>query len=534
MSHRRSPAGYLLTHSVDNSADRAPNAPAFALGGEGQALTYAELARRTNTLANALRAHGVKRHDRVGILMNKSLELPVALYGTLKAGAAYVPLDPQAPPARLRAMVTDCGIRHIVTQPSKRQAIEHLIATDVTLDCLYGIPVDTVRDVASLDWKDIDTGFPARSPDIPALEDDLAYIIYTSGSTGTPKGIMHAHRSGLAYARLTSDLYDLRPEDRVSDHPPLHSDMSTLEYLGAPLAGACTVIIPEEYTKLPASLTKLVQDEAITVWYSVVSALIQMSTRGVMDQRDLSALRWVHFCGEPMPAKSLRTLMAMLPNAQFSNVYGPAEVNQCTYYNVPAPPASDAEPVPIGKVWSNTEALVLDEHDQEVSNGDNGELVVRSATMMRGYWNRPDLNARVFYTREVLPGYTEAFYRTGDLVKQNASGDYLFLGRLDRQIKTRGHRVELDEVEAAMNARVEIEESAAFPVPDEEIGNRIEAAIVLSPAHHIAESELMLHLKRTLPRYAVPTSINVLEAFPRTPTGKIDRPALRQRALDKD
>ena len=522
---------FLLSQSVDRSADRNPDSLAFKFA--QQTLSYSDLVRQANCLAETLIEQGVKRHDRVGIFMHKCIQLPVCIYGTMKTGAAYVPLDPDAPRSRLDSMIADCGIRHILTEPSKHAVIAELCADGSAFECVIGLSAADELPIRCIEWADVFNLSGAQSPRVRVLEDDLAYIMYTSGSTGTPKGIMHTHRSGLAYAKLSSATYGLRPADRMANHAPLHSDMSTFEFLGGPFAGASVILIPEEYTKLPASLSKLVQDEALTVWYSVVSALIQMSTRGAMEQRELECLRWVLFCGEPMPAKSLRRLMELLPKARFSNSYGPAEVNQCTYYHVPQAPQDDEESVPIGRVWDITEGLVLGDDDGEVATGDIGELIIRSATMMRGYWNRPDLNARAFYRRQVLPEYVEVFYRTGDLVRLRDDGEYLFLGRKDRQIKTRGHRVELDEVEAALTSRDDVEEAAAFPVPDLEIGNRIEAAVVLAPQAQVEPVELIAHLRARLPPYAVPHSLQVLDAFPRTPTGKIDRPKLRDKAMRK-
>ena len=204
---------------------------------------------------------GVKRHDRVGIYLHKCLELPIALYGILKTGAAYVPLDPEAPPARLRAMVDDCGIRHIVSQPSKVKQVDDLVRAGATIEFVVGQPTRNEGPLVSVPWADVFALGGTTAPDVKILQEDLAYVIYTSGSTGTPKGIMHCHRSGLAYAKLSASTYGLRPDDRMSNHPPLHSDMSTFEFLAGPYVGASTILIPEDYTKLPASLTQLVADE---------------------------------------------------------------------------------------------------------------------------------------------------------------------------------------------------------------------------------------------------------------------------------
>ena len=523
---------YLLPHGIDQSAERDPHAIAFRFRGED--LTYQELCRRSNCLAEALVRCNVGRGDRIGIYMHKCLELPVAIFGAMKAGGAYVPLDPQAPPARLRAIIDDCGIRHLVTQASKRDVMGALFASSSPLEHVIGIEIEHPQCISSMTWDAVFDSPGMSAPNTRTMENDLAYVMYTSGSTGTPKGIMHTHRSGLAFAKLASKTYGIHPGDRLSNHPPLHSDMSTFDFFAGPLAGATTVMIPEDYTKLPASLSQLVAEERLSIWYSVASALVQLSTRGVLEARDLSALRWVLFCGEPMPAKNLRLLMEALPSARFSNVYGPAEVNQCTYYHVPHPPEDDAQSIPIGREWDNTEGLILDEHDRPVADGQVGELVIRSATMMHGYWNRPQLNHDAFYRCELFTGFERTFYRCGDLVRRRADGELEFLGRKDRQIKTRGHRVELDEVEAALTSHPLVLEAAAFALPDPEIGNKIAVAVIIEADSTLPRSTLQAYLRERLPSYAVPQTIEVLASLPYTPTGKIDRRALQLRATQAD
>jgi acyl-coenzyme A synthetase/AMP-(fatty) acid ligase len=307
--------------------------------------------------------------------------------------------------------------------------------------------------------------------------------------------------------------------------------MSTFEFFSGPLKGACTILIPEEYTKLPASLSNLIADEHLTIWYSVPFALIQLLLRGAMETRDLSALRWILFGGEPFPVGYLRELMIRLPNARFSNVYGPAEVNQCAFYHVPKPPEKGEDSVPIGQIWAISEGLVIDQHDQPVDPGTTGELLIRSPTMMQGYWNREDLNQRAFYYHTPFAEYRETFYRTGDLVQLTENGNYKYLGRKDRQIKTRGYRVELDEIETALSSHKQIEEAAAFPLPDSEGSTLISAGVTLKDNQKVTESELMKYLKTRLPWYAVPRKIDIVKAFPRTSSGKIDRRALQHQAV---
>ena len=527
---------YLLSHILDRSAEQFPDHEAFRC--EGQALTYAELSRRANGLAHWLIEQGVQRGDRVGIYLSKSLETAIAVYGIWRAGAAYVPLDPHAPIARTAQAINHCGIRHLVTQKSRRSRLPDLLQASAgehrsPLQYVVGLPDDmTLAEVRGhCDWAALPES--DTPPTIQVMEQDLAYIMYTSGSTGTPKGIMHTHRSGLNYARMAAHTYDLHHGDRLGNHSPLHFDMSTLDYFSGPLVGATTVIIPAAYTKMPASLSQLVQDQALTIWYSVPFALIQLLLRGVLAERDLSSLRWVLFGGEPYPAKYMYALMQHLPQARFSNVYGPAEINQCSYYHVP-PLAADApvpeEVAPIGQIWPNAEELVVDEADQPVTPGTIGELLVRTPTMMTGYWQQPELNERVFYRCSVAH-QRAVFYRTGDLVQQRPDGNYQFIGRKDRQIKTRGYRIELDEVEAALVELPQVEAAAAYAVPYEAGSHQIEAAVIPKPDVTLAEADLKRQLGERLPAYAIPQKIAIAATFPRTSSGKIDRRTLQLQAM---
>ncbi|MEM8933933.1 MAG: AMP-binding protein, partial [Acidobacteriota bacterium] len=402
---------YLLSHLVERAAEREAERDAYRVPGRG--IRYAELARRAHRLAHALRADGVRRGDRVGIFMPRDLDSAVAVHGILAAGAVFVPIDPHAPAGALRRLTDDCELRHLISHPQQARTLQRLaedgatgLRTIVGLDGDRGVAVAEALGVAVRSWNDLDAYPDGARPDLRVMEDDLAYLMYSSGSTGRPKGIVHTHRSGLAYARLSAATYAVVPEDRIGNHSPLHFDMSTFGYLTSPLVGATTLLIPEAYTKLAASLSQLIEKEQLTIWYSVPLALIQLATRGVLDERDLSSLRWVLFGGEPFARQHLHALMARWPNARFSNVYGPAEVNQCTYYHVP-PPAEDAdlsEPVPIGTIWDDTEGLILDDDDRPIEDDTPGELVIRSPTRMRGYWGRPDLDARAFYRRSAVGG----------------------------------------------------------------------------------------------------------------------------------
>lgn len=526
---------FLLHHIVHHAAGQWPDKIAFRF--DEQTITYAELFTRTNQLARMLIDQGVRRGDRVGIFLHKSMESAIAIYGIMQAGAAYVPLNPAMPPARLKFVIENCGIRHLISEPRKRPVLS-AVAMECNLRSITGM--DGSADVAparAIPWSEVDAMPGATPPAVPGLtEHDLAYIMYTSGSTGTPKGLMHTHHSGLSYARASAELYDVRPDDILSNHSPLHFDMSTFDYFSGPLHGATTIIIPEEYKMLPASMSALIEEERMTIWYSVTTALVELLLRGALDQRDLSALRWVLFGGEPFPPKHLKALMEKLPHARFGNVYGPAEVNQCTYFHVPPLPNQyDERYVPIGKVWDIADWLIVDDNDNPVAPGTVGELLICAPTRMQGYWKQPDLTEKGFLRQRPYPGspYERIFYRTGDLVRLDDDDQLEFHGRKDRQTKIRGHRVELDEIEAAISLHAAVAEVAVFALPDETGSRRLEAAVVLSDGIPATTGDLRQHTAARLPGYAVPSRFIIYDHFPRTGSGKIDRQTLQAKALAK-
>jgi non-ribosomal peptide synthetase component F len=269
---------FLLPQAIVRAAEHFPDREAIRFS--DNSLTYAELVVQANSLAQVLRDQGVGRGDRVGIYMNKGVESAVAVYGIMQAGAAYVPLDPFAPVSRLNFVIRDCNIHCLVTKLAKLSELRQMIEAQIGLECLVGLPTQESLPVRCLSWDDALSRSNESFSGTNVIEQDLAYILYTSGSTGDPKGIMHTHRSGLSFAEWAATTCGLHHEDRLSNHAPLHFDLSTLDFFAGALAAAATVVIPEAVTKFPANLSKLIQDERISVWYSVPFALIQLLLRG--------------------------------------------------------------------------------------------------------------------------------------------------------------------------------------------------------------------------------------------------------------
>jgi L-proline---[L-prolyl-carrier protein] ligase len=514
----------LIPHYLAHQAGSRPDA--MALECLSETLSYGELSSKVNRFANCLKSLGVERGDRVGIHMDKCIAAIIALHGIMQAGAVYVPLDPMAPPDRVAAMIEDCGINVLVSGESKRGNLLKIAPCLTNPLTVVGVDGGEHDPYKSVGWQKIFEDYSEVAPEIKLVETDLAYIIHTSGSTGKPKGIMHTHYSSLSYSRWAVSEYKLGENDRLGNHSPLHFDLSIFDFIAGLIAGACTVIIPDEYTRFPASYSQLIQDSKITVLFTVPFALIQLSLRGILEQRNLSRLRLIIFAGEPMAIKYLRELQQQLPDVCFDNMYGPAEVNGVSHYGVPVLTPSE-EAIPIGPISQIAEARVVDENLSVVAPGEPGELLVRTPTMMVGYWHRPDLNKKAFYYVGSHDHTTEQrFYRTGDLVREDKGGTLWFLGRRDRQVKVRGYRVELDEIEAVLVAHPGVEEAAAYVIKTVEGVSEIQTAVIFGEP--LETTEILMYLKQKLPNYALPTSINALENFPRTATGKVDKLALSQ------
>ena len=510
-----------LTDIVKNSAEKYPENLAYKDG--NGTLSFSELESRSSQLASQLQQLDVRPGDRVGIYLPRCLESVIAVYGIMKSGAVFVPLDPMAPATRSAFLIKDCGIQVLVTANSQRRKLSRILDQESGIETIIGVDHDP--GISFVPWASVNqTDITGFKPPVLAPE-DLAYIMYTSGSTGDPKGIMHTHRSGLNYAKLSCKLYGLSHLDRVASHAPLHFDISTFSYFTAPLAGAATIIIPEAYTKVPVSLSALLEQEKISIWYSVPLALTQLLSNGLLEHRDLSSIRWVLFGGEVFPPKYLKALMELWPQARFCNVYGPAEINQCTYYHIDSPPESDRQ-IPLGKVWFDASYKILNHDDEEVGTGEPGELVVQTKSMMKGYWNNPELTEQSLYQEEDQEGNSRVYYRTGDLVTRDKQGNLTFQGRNDRQIKIRGYRVELDEIEAVLARHDQVKEAATFLLEKDPTELAIGAAVILAANTAIDDTALIAYCKGLLPSYAIPQRIEILTEFPRTSSGKVKRSEL--------
>ena len=518
--------GYLIQSSIEYFAKATPKHPALSY--QGEEMSYRELDNRSNQLAHALLANGAKPQDRVAIYLHKSLELGVAIYGILKAGCVFVPIDPFVPEKRLAFILDDCGIQHTICSDALLSNLEQALANtagDIPM-CIYG-PCNPQVSIKQTPWSET-AKFRTGLPDLSIIDQDLAYIMYTSGSTGVPKGMMHSHLGSNTYARWGANHVSLSASDRVASHAPLHFDLSIFDFFSTARSGATVILVPEAVTRMPASWTKTIESEKISVVFTVPFTLISMLEQGAMDQRDLSSLRWILYGGEPFPPKILRRLMLKLSKVKFSNIYGPAESPSCTCFDISIPAENSSEPIPIGAISRNSSGIIVDELDRDCENGEAGELCIRSSSLTLGYWNRPDLNEKAYLMRSTHGPFPQVFFRTGDRVIRRADGNLDFVGRVDRMVKIRGQRVELDEVELVLAGHESVVEAAAFTVPDETSSQSIFAAVSAKPGIEIDETILRDFARSQLPNYAVPLNISVRTALPHNSSGKIDRKLLRE------
>lgn len=528
---------FLLPHLLVNSALRYPARE--AVWADGRSLSYAELDRLTDQVAASLQSLGVQRGDRVGLYVHKSAASVIGVFGIMKAGAAYVPLDPGAPVKRLAYITRDCGVTVMLTSCAKSASLaefleegsplRQVVLMDEPAEDTMGVP----QGIVSLPWSAVLSRETAGFALPPAIETDLAYILYTSGSTGVPKGVMISHRTILTFIDWACEEFRLTPEDRVTSHAPLHFDLSTFDLYAAIKAGAAIVPVPEHLSALPVQLAEFLANEKITITYLVPSILSFMASYGKLSAHDFSALRVILFAGEVFPIKYLRKLAAAIPHAACFNLYGPTETNVCTYYRVQpqdlAPERS--QPVPIGQACANMEVFALDDAGNLVTEpGCEGELWARGSCVAQGYWGDREKTAASFVQNPANTLYSDIAYRTGDIVTMAQDRkNWLYIGRRDHMIKSRGYRIELGEIESAFHQHDHVKEAAVIAVPDDILGSRIRAFVVLTDGGTVSAKDLEIFCGQRVPKYMVPERIEFCDSLPKTSSGKTDRPALLSR-----
>jgi amino acid adenylation domain-containing protein len=492
-------AGLCVHEAFERRVKERPELAASRF--EGRQLSYDELNRRANRLARHLHRLGVGRESVVGVLLDRGLDLPVALLGILKAGAGYLPLDVQHPASRLAYLVTDAGCEVVVTAGPPYEGLP---------DDVLPVRLDDPSVGAALD------ALPGDNPGYPVHPDNLAYLLYTSGTTGRPKGTLVQHRSVVNLAEYCRQAYRLAPPDRILQFANPSFDVSVFDFFAAWCNGV-TLVQGSRLTLLdPRALTALVRDEKVTVMD------IPPAVARLLDPSDLPDLRAAHIGGEALAGELADRFQA--PHREVRNTYGPTEVTVTSTDHLCLPGLGESRP-PIGRPIANLTAHVVDERGRPVRVGEPGELLMGGVGVARGYHGRPALTAERFVPDPYGPPGAR-LYRTGDLVRRGTDGDLEFLDRIDTQLKVNGHRVEPGEIEAALRRHPAVREAVVDLTGAGE--DRTLVAFLVAPEAAPTTEEVRARLRGELPSYMIPARTVVVDRLPLTANGKVDRRKLRE------
>jgi amino acid adenylation domain-containing protein len=501
-------ASYPRDASVDQLFEQQAtnNSTRPAISFEGTMVTYGELNRRADQVAQMLIKRGVRSGDFVGVCLDRSPALIAALIGILKAGAAFVPFDAKYPAARLQYMFEDAGVRLLVTSANQKS-----IAPASVQIALIEEASDEKLDDSSERKR------PLVSPD------SLAYIMYTSGSTGNPKGVTVPHRAIIRLVK-NNDFASFSPEEVFLQFAPISFDASTLEIWGPLLNGGALAVYPPNFESLDQFEEVLAREKISTLWLSsgLFNTVADKKTGALRNVRQLLV------GGDIVSASHVRRVYDANPNITIINGYGPTENTTFTCCCTIPRDISPERSIPIGRPIRNTQVYILDENLQPMPVGIPGELYCGGDGLSHGYWNKPDLTARAFVAHPFFAG--ARLYRTGDRVRLLSDGNLEFLGRLDSQIKIRGFRIELGEIEAALRGVAGVEDAAACVDSTAADAKRLLAFVAAQPGHTLVPASIHEQIKNSLPEHACPSRIFVVEKLPLGPNGKVDRKALLQLA----
>lgn len=522
----------LAHETLQFSAEKFYDAIAVKIG--NSSLTYGELDNISNQVSNLLIQFGITKGDCIGIYIEKSLETIICMFGILKVGAVYVPMDPNNPVQRNIHIVKESGISTIFTMSSNVDRVRNIFQAcsqhfkiilmdtdDSTIDRLPN--EDTI-----IEFHEIAQQSEQRKKHDNLTTQDTAVIFYTSGSTGDPKGVMVSHESIVTFIKWALNDLQISRDDKLISHAPLHFDISLLDIFATFAAAAFVALIPASKVGNPGFIIKLLLREKITIWQSVPSILILMVECVNLKEFSFDHVQKVIFTGERMPVKNLKILSRHFNKARFFNIYGCTETNDTFMYSIPNDISKVSEPLPIGSALPYVSYRIADKNNRDVGIGEEGELHVCTPTVMQGYQKDPYINGTMV-NHQSSNGTMEKYYRTRDLVVQLEDGNLELCGRTDDIIKTNGNRVNLLEVQSCLQSHSNIIESAVFTINDDIIGKRIVAIVSKNNDIILKSIEIRIFCSIRLPKYAIPSIIEIRnDRLPTTSSGKINKKALKE------
>ena len=488
---------------LDETVKRLPDKIAFANESEG--FTFKEVYEHSRSIGTFFHNQNYYRRP-VVVFMDKHPKTIMAFFGVITAGCYYVPIDEEMPQSRVDLILENCKPEWLICDAhTAEKAKEFAYQGNI---CLYDEIASTpVNDEALAEIR------------YKALDVDPIYIVFTSGSTGVPKGVVACHRSVIDYIEQLSETLGFHEGTVFANQTPLYFDACLKELYPTLKFGATTYIVPKSLFMFPVKLVEFLNEHKVNTICWVVSALTMISAFGTFKLVKPEYLKTIAFGSEVFPMKQFRIWREVLPEASFTNLYGPTEgTGMCCFYHVERE-LSDTEPIPIGQPFKNTEILLLNDENQLDKEG---EICIRGTSVTLGYYNNPEKTNEAFVQNPLNTAYPEIIYRTGDIGKYNEHGELVFVSRKDYQIKHMGHRIELGEIEANVNMLDAIKLCGC--IYDNEKGK-----IVLYYVGDVDAKSLVAELKNKLPRYMIPNYVEQLEQMPFTANGKINRVALKNK-----
>lgn len=521
---------------LEATVEKCPDKPAFS--DTESSITFAQvydIAR--NAGAYLIEKLGVDRTP-VAVFAGRKMVTPAYFLGVVYAGRPYAPIDASLPDKRIEKILENLCPRAIVADRESREHVESIVDELEKSEGFDRPQIFIAEDISRFEQvvcADSNCKISESAGDaVTDSENDMLatvrrqmsmtdplYIIYTSGSTGNPKGVMTSHLSLMTYINAYCDVMHIEESDVLGNQSPLDY-IAAIRDIYLPLKTGCsTAIIPKEYFMEPNALFDYMNDKKVSSVGWSVSAFTILTSLGAFEEVGLKSLRKICFSGSVMPCRVLRKWQENLPEAHFVNQYGPTEATaSCTYYSVDHL-VEEEEVLPIGKAYDNYRVFLIDEHGNEPAVGEQGEICVCGPILALGYYNDPERTAAAFTLNLLNKAYPERMYRTGDYGRLDEDGILHFCGRMDRQIKHMGHRVELDEVEHAANVVEGVAESCV-------IYNKAKEVLILFYTGDCDRRSLALALRDELPGFMVPRKIKKLEQLPKLPNGKYDMKKLEE------
>ena len=506
-----------------------PDAPALVV--QGVSRTYGELERTARIWAHAIVQALGRRPERIGVFGHRSEVSYTGVLAALFSGATFVPLNRTFPPARTRKMIEAALLDAIIVDGSSSAQLKEIVEPLRPVPLLL-LPETDPKEFVGGERVVLGSADLARIGPLaalpPVIPGDVAYLLFTSGSTGVPKGVPVTHGNVLHFLDVITERYGITADDRFSQTFDQTFDLSVFDLFVAWERGASV------YAMQPLELlapTRFVTRNELTVWFSVPSIPALMRKKGFLKPGGFPSLRLSLFCGEPLPAASAEAWQSAAPNSILENLYGPTELTIACLLHRWDPERSPAlcvnGMVPIGRPFPGLGAMILDDELRPVEAGGAGELCVTGPQTVPGYWQDEAKTAERFVTIPISAATTVRAYRTGDRVSRHANGEYVYLGRVDHQIKVLGHRVELGEIEAALRADPAVVEAVAVGWPVE--SGTAQGIVAFVSGSQIDTVRLIDSVRARLPDYMTPREIQVIDLMPLNPNGKIDRNALSRR-----